>query len=929
MLGALRYARRVNDEAFVGRVEELAVLCEPVTSALDGRYPVATVVIGSPGTGKSRLLREAARCVRAAHHFEVVGHELGRQVPLSAAMPLLRPLAETREWGPDLERALFGGFRDGSDPLEPVRLFELAHRALVSLGPSLVVLDDVQWVDSLSLALIHHLIRAADAMEQPLAVMSASRPAPIASDWSLAMSEVLGTRAVHLDLLPLPIAQAARLACACNPQLSDEDAMAVAEHAAGNPFWVEALAREGTARAEPGHIIRERAQRCSPDAMYLLAVLCAYGRHVSLDDVALIARWSTKRVGAAGAELATRGLVLDRFGELAVAHDLIREALAADIPDALVRRAHRDIGEWLEVESGADLLRNLEALNYLRAAGAPIGALASRIAVSPGLRLAGDVGLAQLATAAEDQTIDEEVRLLLHEAIAVVATDLGKRPLAFESWTIVAERHPSALHRSHAALAAAEVAYTQARTVEAKAWLAHSALAENDIVHSVRAMALESVILRWLEHRQPEADALADRALATARVSAPNSPAHLVALLAVYDGAMMRDDAACMLACADEMLDARRGDDRDVLVAMLRRAMALRHVGRHKEAADCLRRMLAEATAKVLPVAILEASFWLALTLYTLGELESAEVAATEATNLGARIGNLSSLQMCVPACAHLVALSRGDWKAALESLDRLAHAHPDPHHRMGLLTNLGVAQARLIGTAAESPVQRVFEAAQADLAVVSCNRCGADLQVRSSEAFARVGLLDLAAATLDAWQRDHPTPDATALVWSTRAAGLLAAGRGDPDDAEALLGRSIAAADALGMRCEALWSRLDLAAVLVTADRLSAGDAYRKAAEEAGHMGARTERAQAELALRHLGVRTWRRTTSSPDVLTGREREIASMAAAGASNPEIAASLFISRKTVERHVSNVLAKLGVRNRTELAAVLGNGGTPR
>ena len=127
VLGALRYARRVNDEAFVGRVEELAVLCEPVTSALDGRYPVATVVIGSPGTGKSRLLREAARCVRAAHHFEVVGHELGRQVPLSAAMPLLRPLAETREWGPDLERALFGGFRDGSDPLEPVRLFELAQ----------------------------------------------------------------------------------------------------------------------------------------------------------------------------------------------------------------------------------------------------------------------------------------------------------------------------------------------------------------------------------------------------------------------------------------------------------------------------------------------------------------------------------------------------------------------------------------------------------------------------------------------------------------------------------------------------------------------------------------------------------------------------------------------------------------------------------
>jgi len=52
---------------------------------------------------------------------------------------------------------------------------------------------------------------------------------------------------------------------------------------------------------------------------------------------------------------------------------------------------------------------------------------------------------------------------------------------------------------------------------------------------------------------------------------------------------------------------------------------------------------------------------------------------------------------------------------------------------------------------------------------------------------------------------------------------------------------------------------------------------------------------------------------------LTARELEVARLVVEGASNPEIAAQLFLSRKTVERHVSNALAKVGARNRTELA----------
>jgi DNA-binding NarL/FixJ family response regulator len=109
--------------------------------------------------------------------------------------------------------------------------------------------------------------------------------------------------------------------------------------------------------------------------------------------------------------------------------------------------------------------------------------------------------------------------------------------------------------------------------------------------------------------------------------------------------------------------------------------------------------------------------------------------------------------------------------------------------------------------------------------------------------------------------------------------------------------------------------------------------------ADRANGLGAMNEERVALRVLRDLNVRTWRRGATSTGLLSPREREIAVLVAAGRSNPEIAEVLFIARKTVERHVSNILAKTGARNRTELAGRLSkndvtstasqDGGAPR
>jgi DNA-binding CsgD family transcriptional regulator len=904
--------------AFVGRREELVELGEIASAAAAGDV-AAAVVVGEPGSGKSRLLAEAAGRAPLSNRFRVVGYEPERAVPLAAASDLLLALAATTG-ARGLEAQLFGDAREEAAALQPLRIFESAHRALRMVGAALVLVDDVQWIDELSLALCHYLVRAAHDRGEPLALIAGGRPSPTSVALGESLAQVLPPKHLRrLELGPLASGEALELVGMLDPGLAAAASRELLARSGGSPFWLEALVRTSGAEVDAGRLVTARLRGASGDAGGLLALLAVAGRPVASGDAAELNGWEVSRVERAVRELVSRGIAVDSGGTVQLAHDLIRIAAAGEIPEEQRLDVHRRLGDWLARSAGSDVRRLREALAHRHAAGLPSVDVADRLVRSPQRTLLGGDGLALLVTIADGSEPSDQNVLMLNEQVAELASELARHDVALERNLLLAERWPDSLRRARALLDAARSAFALDDRDRASGYLAraratHAGDELLDLEFDVQQAALDL----WGAGPKEHGRALAHETVARGRRLYESDERarrpFLEALRVEYEAAFQEDDLEAMARAADERAEVARGfDEAAHLTGLIASGRALQRAGRLDEALERIRYVWDEAERRVLPRLTLDAGYWLSAYLLQRGRLAEAEEIVIETVDLAARVGDEARGRHLVERVASEVDFHRGEWRAGVERL--LAYARGASEHGRIELHQLAALWLALVGgPELTQEVVAQVDAARACAELASCPRCATELRLVAADALARVGRRADAAQSLEEWERLQAHPRPRDKLTSRRVRGLLA-----ERDGPRLLDSVLRDAEELDLVVDALWTRIDLGTVLAETDRARAKDVLTVAAETASEIGARTEQQVAEKRLRALGVRTWRRGPGS-ELLTERERAVARLIAAGASNPEIAQELFLSRKTVERHVSNLLKKVGVRNRAELAA---------
>ncbi|MEU7524338.1 AAA family ATPase [Saccharothrix sp. NPDC042600] len=927
----------------IGRGEEWTAVRHAVDEVIAGTGR-AVLLQGPPGIGKTALLRAATRHARDLGALVRVGtaEQMERHLPFSA----LRGCLGIHPGSPDPRLAAIA--RDIGDTAQLFRTradFELSIVEKVvswvdercAEAPVVVALDDLQWADPASRLALHCLGKSLGQL--PLLIVLATR----AVDQDPLWRSLAARGAAVLSLAPLSTAAVGDLAAGLLGRPIGDNLSRALESAGGNPLYVvefvNDLVERGAVRVRDGRADTEdarvsaslgdavlgRLDFLSEDELAVLRAVALLGPGYTVAETAAVTRRPPADVTAAVLHATSTGVLTDTGGRLDFQHDLIRQALYTALPTPVREAMHLDaalnlmgasapvertaehlvagtptgqpaVTAWL-VAHGTDLVvRTPDTAATLLARAVRLGdtadpnRLLARTLLTGALLRTGLLDDAehharQALNDSDDPGVTGTLRWLLAQTLyaagradlAVIEVERALRTgggltpadeLRFRAFDAVARFTIGDLDQAEAAAAWAADGATE--TGEAGA-----------LAHAYQAQA----VVKYLRC-QPEAGReLAERAIRVAL--AADAPWDRVIVLHQIHGHCLMEldrsrEADEAMRAAQRLAEQRWGlHTRHCLFS---RAFIMFADGRWDDA-------LAEIAAG-LGVERQQQPDWMKGSLHSLAALihlhRMEDVAAEHHLVHAASAGDVRAiapfyawLSTWARACMHEV---RGETEQALDLYAEW----------VGPLSKSTIAaQWPSLVRLAPLVVRRALEHGRGDLAV-------------QMAANVRAAMVDMG----------QPPP-------MLRAAEAHCRGLVDGDRA--------ALADAGRYYDSSRWVlfradyQADLALSMVEHQpRARTLRAVNAALELYGRLGAVRDVADLHARARASGFRRGVRRPSTRvregwDSLTPTERTVAALVAEGLSNPAIAARMFISRRTVQTHVSSVLVKLSLSSRVEVA----------
>lgn len=945
----------IRRPGLVGREQELAALCRALASR-----PAIILIEGEAGIGKTRLIREFLASPAGGTHTAVIAccppfrepHTLG---PVASALreavtdvASLRPSALAGALRP-----LFPEWADGLPPaLEPAedptaarhRVFCALAEILTRLDISLLVVEDAHWADE---ATLEFLLFLASRRPQRLSIVASWRPEDV-PDGSLLLRLArlaTGDTGVRLELRALDVTQTASMMSSmlADMRISAEFAAFMHQRTEGLPLAVEEsvrlMADRGDVSRRAGRWVRrrlteiavpatvrdavlERAGRLSPDAGAILRAVAVLADPADEAAVGAVARLSARRARRALCEALGSGLLGEDARQwVSFRHVLAGRAVYEAIPGPECRAAHLRAASALEsctpppasqlarhfraAGQGAQWSRFAEqAADLALASGDETAAAAllhdlivdARLPVARIGRLLDEFTFASLSDLARYQDLAGALRTRLEAGIGEPGEE-GLMRFQLGRVLGVMEEHESS--RAELEWAIPHLAGYPVRAARAMAMLGWP----ND------AVSPASVHLRWLQ-RAAELSVTLDPA-ERLRVLVERATALL--LLGEQEGwtaaAQIPGNAIATL------------DQRLITCGRLNTGELAMAWGRYADARQRLAGALELAAARPYPRyvdLILATQAHLDWFTGAWGGLEE-RVRAMADNEESYPFGRLEAVLI-----TGLLQAAAGPRSGAEESLRYVLRQRQRSGAPVLCMEPAGaLARLQLLDGRVEDALAVTGE----PLAVVATKGIwlwATDLVPARVSALAAAGRADEAAGLIAAFARglrgrQAPAPQASL----TLCRAILTEARGEHARAAMLFDRAAAAWAALPRPYDALLARERRARCLLAVGQPEiALPVLSEVMAGLSRLGARVDALRVMREIRQRGTpvrRPWCGRPGYGDQLSPRELDVARLLADGRTNRDIARELFLSPRTVARHLDSAMRKFGVASRTALA----------